>query len=68
MVALAVLMPIVASMGRIAGRQTLTLMIRGLALEQITKQTYMALLRKEMGVVHCFYWHNITYCCHSRQC
>lgn len=49
-VALAVLMPIVASMGGIAGSQTLTLMIRGLALEQITEQTYMALLRKEMGV------------------
>ncbi|GHG63883.1 magnesium transporter [Alishewanella longhuensis] len=49
-VALAVLMPIVASMGGIAGSQTLTLMIRGLALEQITEQTYMTLLRKEMGV------------------
>lgn len=49
-VALAVLMPIVASMGGIAGSQTLTLMIRGLALEQITEQTYIALLRKEMGV------------------
>ncbi len=43
-------MPIVASMGGIAGSQTLTLMIRGLALEQITEQTYMTLLRKEMGV------------------
>lgn len=49
-VALAVLMPIVASMGGIAGSQTLTLMIRGLALEQITEQTYIALLRKEMGL------------------
>ncbi|WP_333607771.1 magnesium transporter [Arsukibacterium sp.] len=49
-VALAVLMPIVASMGGIAGSQTLTLMIRGLALEQITPQTYMTLLRKELGV------------------
>lgn len=49
-VALAVLMPIVASMGGIAGSQTLTLMIRGLALEQITEQTYMTLLRKEIGV------------------
>jgi magnesium transporter len=35
-VALAVLMPIVASMGGIAGSQTLTLAIRGLALGQIT--------------------------------
>ena len=49
-VALAVLMPIVASMGGIAGSQTLTLMIRGLALEQITPQTYMMLFRKELGV------------------
>lgn len=49
-VALAVLMPIVASMGGIAGSQTLTLIIRGLALEQITPQTYMTLLRKELGV------------------
>ncbi|MBV2128827.1 magnesium transporter [Arsukibacterium indicum] len=49
-VALAVLMPIVASMGGIAGSQTLTLMIRGLALEQITPQTYLMLFRKELGV------------------
>ncbi|WP_166837871.1 magnesium transporter [Rheinheimera pleomorphica] len=49
-VALAVLMPIVASMGGIAGSQTLTLIIRGLALEQITPKTYMTLLRKELGV------------------
>ncbi|CAM3855731.1 magnesium transporter [Rheinheimera salexigens] len=49
-VALAVLMPVVASMGGIAGSQTLTLIIRGLAMEQITPSTYMALLRKELGV------------------
>ncbi|MGI5308858.1 magnesium transporter [Rheinheimera sp. WS51] len=49
-VALAVLMPIVASMGGIAGSQTLTLIIRGLAMEQITPSTYMTLLRKELGV------------------
>lgn len=49
-VALAVLMPIVASMGGIAGSQTLTLIIRGLALGQITPKTYWALLRKELGV------------------
>jgi len=35
-VALAVLMPVVASMGGIAGSQTLTLTIRGMALGQIT--------------------------------
>ncbi|KOO58970.1 magnesium transporter [Rheinheimera sp. KL1] len=49
-VALAVLMPIVASMGGIAGSQTLTLIIRGLALGQITPQTYWTLMRKELGV------------------
>lgn len=49
-VALAVLMPIVASMGGIAGSQTLTLIIRGLALEQITPQTHMVLLRKAVAI------------------
>ncbi|WP_337840929.1 magnesium transporter [Rheinheimera sp.] len=49
-VALAVLMPIVASMGGIAGSQTLTLIIRGLALGQITPQTYWTLFRKELSV------------------
>ena len=37
-VALAVLMPIVASMGGIAGMQTLTLVIRGIALGNIRKK------------------------------
>lgn len=49
-VVLAVLMPIVASMGGIAGSQTLTLIIRGLALEQITPQTHMLLLRKAVAI------------------
>ncbi|MCY7296462.1 magnesium transporter [Alteromonas sp. a30] len=49
-VALAVLMPVVASMGGIAGSQTLTLMIRGLALGQVTKSNVMSLLKKEMRV------------------
>jgi magnesium transporter len=49
-VALAVLMPIVASMGGIAGSQTLTLIIRGLALGQITPQTYWTLMRKELSI------------------
>ena len=38
-VALAVLMPIVASMGGIAGTQTVTLIIRGLALGQVSGAT-----------------------------
>jgi len=49
-VALAVLMPIVASMGGIAGSQTLTLIIRGLALRQIFKGNIKALFFKELGV------------------
>lgn len=49
-VALAVLMPIVASMGGIAGSQTLTLMIRGLALGQVTGSNVKALLKKELSV------------------
>ena len=48
-VALAILMPIVASMGGIAGSQTLTLMIRGLALGQIQKGNLRVLLQREMG-------------------
>ena len=50
MVALAVLMPIVASMGGIAGSQTLTLVIRGMALGQIGKSNSHRLLLKEMWV------------------
>ncbi len=49
-VALAVLMPIVASMGGIAGSQTLTLTIRGLAMGQIADSNTSFLLKKEMGI------------------
>jgi len=49
-VALAVLMPIVASMGGIAGTQTLTLMVRGLALGQVGFGNMRALLSKELRV------------------
>jgi magnesium transporter len=49
-VALAVLMPIVASMGGIAGSQTLTLLIRGLALGQVQKGNTHLLLRRELGI------------------
>lgn len=50
LVALAVLMPIVASMGGIAGSQTLTLVIRGLALKQVQKGNVRVLLNREIGV------------------
>ncbi|RLA26225.1 MAG: magnesium transporter [Gammaproteobacteria bacterium] len=49
-VALAVLMPVVASMGGIAGSQTLTLVIRGLALHQISSSNAMAFLFKELAI------------------
>ena len=49
-VALAVLMPVVASMGGIAGTQTLTLAIRGLALGQLTSNNSRWLLMKELAV------------------
>ena len=49
-VALAVLMPVVASMGGIAGSQTLTLIIRGLALGQVSNTNRRALLKKELSV------------------
>ncbi|MDQ3731725.1 MAG: magnesium transporter [Pseudomonadota bacterium] len=49
-VALAVLMPIVASMGGIAGSQTLTLVIRALALGQIGKRNARLLMGKELAV------------------
>ena len=50
LVALAVLMPIVASMGGIAGSQTLTLVIRGLALGQVQKGNVRVLLNRGVGV------------------
>ena len=49
-VALAVLMPIVASMGGIAGSQTLTIMIRGLALGQVGPGNARSLMYKEVLV------------------
>ncbi len=49
-VALAVLMPVVASMGGVGGTQTLTLMVRGLALGQIAWSNARALLLKELAV------------------
>jgi magnesium transporter len=49
-VALAVLMPIVASMGGIAGTQTLTLVVRGMALGHIERSNLMYLLNREVVV------------------
>lgn len=49
-VVLAVLMPIVASMGGIAGNQVVTLMVRGLALGRVQDSNARWLLAKELGV------------------
>lgn len=49
-VALAILMPIVASMGGNAGTQTLTVTVRGLATNQITVKNALGLLWKEIKV------------------
>jgi len=58
LVALAVLMPVVASMGGIAGSQTLTLSIRGLALGQLNKANAVSLMLKEgaIGVMNGMLW------------
>ena len=50
LVALAVLMPIVAGMGGIAGSQTLTIAIRGIAMGQLGKTNSRALMLKEISV------------------
>ena len=49
-VALAVLMPVVASMGGIAGSQTLTIVIRGMALGQVGQSNAGWLLNREVMV------------------
>ena len=50
LVALAVLMPVVASMGGVAGNQTLIVTIRGLALGHVVRSNYRPLLQKEMAI------------------
>lgn len=57
-VALAILMPIVASMGGIAGSQVLTLVIRGIALNQIGASNARWLLNREIivGLINGVLW------------
>jgi magnesium transporter len=61
-VALAVLMPIVASMGGIAGSQTLTLVIRGMAVGQISGANVGWLLNREFlsGALNGLFWAGIV--------
>jgi magnesium transporter len=49
-IVLAILIPVVASMGGIAGSQTLTLVIRGIATGQVGKSNSRLLLTKELAV------------------
>lgn len=61
-VALAVLMPIVASMGGIAGTQTLTVMVRGIALGQVSKNNEAWLINREVavGVLNGMLWASVV--------
>ena len=54
-------MPIVASMGGIAGSQTLTLVIRGIALGNISSSNSKSLLIKEIsvGLLNSFLWASV---------
>ncbi|MCF7981450.1 MAG: magnesium transporter [Pseudomonadales bacterium] len=57
-VALAILMPIVASMGGVAGSQTLALMIRGIALGHVAGSNTRWLIRREaiVGLISGLIW------------
>ncbi|PID54968.1 MAG: magnesium transporter [Gammaproteobacteria bacterium] len=61
-VALAVLMPIVASMGGIAGTQTLTIMVRGIAMGQIGRSNAGWLINRELmvGLLNSALWASIV--------
>ena len=61
-VALAVLMPVVASMGGIAGTQTLTVMVRGMALGQIGLSNQRWLVNRELlvGLLNGVLWSGIV--------
>jgi len=50
LVALAVLMPIIASMGGNAGTQTMTMVVRGIGLGTVNRRNVFRLLRKEATV------------------
>ncbi|NNL56338.1 MAG: magnesium transporter [Pseudomonadales bacterium] len=57
-VALAILMPVVASMGGVAGTQTLTIVIRGLAVGHIEQHNRLWLINREfiVGVINALLW------------
>jgi magnesium transporter len=61
-VALAVLMPIVASMGGIAGTQTLTVLVRGIAMGQIGRNNQAWLINRELliGLMNGILWAGVV--------
>lgn len=61
-VALAVLMPIVASMGGIAGTQTLTVLVRGIAMGQVGKSNQIWLVNRELlsGLANGLLWASVV--------
>ena len=61
-VALAVLMPIVASMGGVAGTQTLTVLVRGIALGQVTRSNQLYLITRELliGALNGLLWAGVV--------
>ncbi len=62
LVALAVLLPVVAGMGGIAGSQTLTIAIRGIAQGQLVKSNLRPLLIKELlvGILNGLVWSTVV--------
>jgi magnesium transporter len=50
LVALAALMPIVAGIGGNSGNQTITMIVRGIAMGQVQDDALTRLIKKEMGV------------------
>ena len=61
-VLLAVLMPVVPSMGGIAGTQSLTIMTRALALNQIDRSNAQGILKKELfvGILNGILWATVV--------
>ena len=61
-VALAILMPIVASMGGVAGTQTLTIVVRGLAVGHIEKHNQRWLVTRELmvGIINAILWAGVV--------
>ena len=58
LVTLAILLPLVAGMGGVAGSQTLTVAVRGIALDQLNHSNAKALMIKEVmvGLVNGIFW------------